>query len=69
VLNPDTNSDSLSVKSKGVRLVSAKMVTSHEVRMGIITIFVSKLVSFNLLLFNLLDRTIMVRINTAMEIS
>jgi hypothetical protein len=29
VLNPDTNSDSPSAKSKGVRLVSAKLVINH----------------------------------------
>lgn len=31
VLNPDTSSDSLSAKSKGVRLVSAKHETNHTI--------------------------------------
>jgi len=30
-LNPDTNSDSPSAKSKGVRLVSAKLVMNHRI--------------------------------------
>jgi hypothetical protein len=29
ILNPETNSDSPSTKSKGVRLVSAKQETNH----------------------------------------
>jgi hypothetical protein len=38
-LNPDTNSDSPSAKSNGVRLVSAKLVISHIIARGeIITI-------------------------------
>lgn len=32
ILNPDTNSDSPSEKSKGVRLVSARSITSHMIR-------------------------------------
>jgi len=32
-LNPDTNSDSPSAKSKGVRLVSAKIVTNQTINM------------------------------------
>ena len=31
VLNPETNSDSASAKSKGVRLVSAKHETNHTI--------------------------------------
>lgn len=33
-LNPDTNSDSPSAKSKGVRLVSAKEVQNHTIAKG-----------------------------------
>lgn len=33
-LNPDTNSDSPSAKSKGVRLVSARVVINHVKNMG-----------------------------------
>ena len=35
ILNPDTNSDSPSAKSKGVRLVSAKQETNQIPAMGI----------------------------------
>ena len=35
-LNPDTNSDSPSAKSNGVRLVSAKFVTNHIKNKGLI---------------------------------
>lgn len=35
ILNPDTNSDSPSAKSNGVRLVSAKIDTSHIKKTGI----------------------------------
>lgn len=38
VLNPETNSDSPSAKSKGVRLVSAKLVIYHIQNTGIIRI-------------------------------
>jgi hypothetical protein len=34
ILNPDTNSDSPSAKSKGARLVSAKTVTTHTIIKG-----------------------------------
>lgn len=34
-LNPETNSDSPSAKSKGLRLVSAKQVVSHIVKISI----------------------------------
>ena len=34
VLNPDTNSDSPSAKSKGDRLVSAKLVINHIINKG-----------------------------------
>lgn len=34
-LNPETNSDSPSAKSKGVRLVSARLVINHTVAKGI----------------------------------
>ena len=35
ILNPDTNSDSPSAKSKGVRLVSASSITNHIInKMG-----------------------------------
>jgi len=34
VLNPDTNSDSPSAKSNGVRLVSARLVINHKIDMG-----------------------------------
>lgn len=41
MLNPDTNSDSPSAKSNGVRLVSAKLVINHRIATGnIITIIV-----------------------------
>lgn len=33
-LNPDTNSDSPSAKSKGVRLVSANLETNHIIQRG-----------------------------------
>lgn len=33
-LNPDTNSDSPSAKSNGVRLVSARLVMNHRINMG-----------------------------------
>jgi hypothetical protein len=33
-LNPDTNSDSPSAKSNGVRLVSAKLVINHKIAIG-----------------------------------
>lgn len=36
VLNPETNSDSPSAKSNGVRLVSAKQVINHIAAVGII---------------------------------
>ena len=36
-LNPDTSSDSLSAKSKGVRLASAKQLISHNKVIGGIT--------------------------------
>jgi len=32
ILNPDTSSDSPSEKSKGVRLVSARSITSHMIK-------------------------------------
>lgn len=35
-LNPDTNSDSPSAKSNGVRLVSARLVMNHVMTSGII---------------------------------
>lgn len=35
ILNPDTNSDSPSAKSKGVRFVSAKFVINHVTVRGI----------------------------------
>lgn len=34
ILNPETNSDSPSAKSNGVRLVSAKLVTNHITTTG-----------------------------------
>jgi hypothetical protein len=34
MLNPDTNSDSPSAKSKGARLVSARTVTTHTINKG-----------------------------------
>lgn len=34
-LNPETNSDSPSVKSKGVRLVSARVETYHIIPIGV----------------------------------
>ena len=38
ILNPDTNSDSPSEKSKGVRFVSAKSITNHiTLRIGNVT--------------------------------
>lgn len=43
-LNPDTNSDSPSAKSKGVRLVSANIVINHNPKNGKnIMIFIKKL--------------------------
>jgi len=40
ILNPDTNSDSPSAKSKGVRFVSARLVINHEMNRGIISILI-----------------------------
>jgi hypothetical protein len=37
MLNPDTSSDSPSARSKGVRLVSAKLVINHKIEIGKIT--------------------------------
>jgi hypothetical protein len=34
VLNPETNSDSPSAKSNGVRLVSARVVVNHTINNG-----------------------------------
>lgn len=34
ILNPETNSDSPSAKSNGVRLVSAKVVVNHVINKG-----------------------------------
>jgi hypothetical protein len=39
-LNPDTNSDSPSAKSNGVRLVSARLVINHMIKRGIIIIII-----------------------------
>lgn len=40
VLNPDTSSDSPSAKSNGVRLVSARFVINHKIKMGKIIIII-----------------------------
>lgn len=37
-LNPDTNSDSPSEKSNGVRLVSASMIVNHTIVIGVISL-------------------------------
>jgi len=38
VLNPETNSDSPSARSNGVRLVSARFVTYHKINIGKISV-------------------------------
>lgn len=40
VLNPDTNSDSPSARSKGVRFVSAKLVINHIINIGSASIII-----------------------------
>jgi len=69
VLNPDTSSDSLSVKSNGVRLVSASTVIIHTAIIGTKISFLTMKPSFNFSLFNLFEIMTIVRINTAIEIS
>jgi len=69
VLNPDTSSDSLSVKSNGVRLVSANTVIIHTVMIGTKTSFLAINISFIFILFSLFEVMVIVRINTAIEIS
>jgi len=69
VLNPDTSSDSLSVKSKGARLVSARIVIIQVAKMGIKINFVVVVASFRNDLFNLLTIAIMDRIKIAIETS
>jgi hypothetical protein len=43
-LNPDTNSDSPSAKSNGVRFVSAKLVINHIKNKGLIRISIQDIV-------------------------
>ena len=69
MLNPETSSDSLSVKSKGVRLVSARIVIIQVAKMGSKINFVAIVVSFRNDLFNLLTIAMMDRIKIAMETS
>ena len=49
ILKPETNSDSLSEKSKGVRFTSAKIVTTHIKKINI-----NKNTIFSIILFKLL---------------
>jgi len=70
VLYPDTNSDSPSVKSKGVRLVSAKIVINHikiiadmfNIIVGIKFIFTFCLLIVNIII-NLGSRMISIEIS------
>lgn len=41
-LNPETNSDSPSAKSNGVRFVSAKLVINHKMEIGGNTIIIQE---------------------------
>jgi len=47
-LNPDTSSDSPSAKSKGVRLVSAKLVINHITNRGMINNIIDEYVFIEL---------------------
>ena len=69
MLNPDTSSDSLSVKSKGVRLVSAKTVIIHEVIIGSMSILVINDTSFIFIVSSLFDKVIAVKIKMAIDTS
>ena len=48
VLNPDTNSDSPSARSNGVRLVSAKFVMNHIIKMGIFINIIQEVMWFDI---------------------
>jgi hypothetical protein len=54
VLNPDTNSDSPSARSNGVRLVSAKFVINHRMAIGVIIIDTHDII-FIFIWLNLID--------------
>jgi len=58
VLNPDTNSDSPSAKSNGVRFVSAKVVVNHIMNIGM-TIIINQDFWFVVII----DQSILFRIN------
>lgn len=53
MLNPDTNSDSPSAKSKGVRLDSANIEIIHKHKIGGMTITKDKSFNINLISINL----------------
>ena len=60
ILNPETNSDSPSAKSKGVRLVSAIQEINQIPTIGInINIFTQK--KFNFIIINILSDTLIAR--------
>ena len=69
MLKPETSSDSLSVKSKGVRLVSAKIVIIHTAIIGTRINFVVNITSFNFKVLRLFGNTIIARIKIAIETS
>jgi acid phosphatase family membrane protein YuiD len=69
VLNPDTNSDSLSVKSKGVRLVSASTVITHATKNGRDSSLAAIIISFVFILLREATSVIAASIKMAIEIS
>lgn len=69
MLNPETSSDSLSVKSKGVRLVSARTVMIQAAKMGISSSFLEVPTSFIFAVFRPFTIRMAAKMNTAIEIS
>lgn len=69
MLNPDTNSDSLSVKSKGVRLVSASTVIIHATKNGRDSSLAVIIISFVFILLREVTSVITASIKMAIEIS
>jgi len=69
VLNPDTSSDSLSVKSKGVRLVSASTVITHATKNGRDSSLAVTTISFVFILLRVVTKVIAASIKIAIEIS
>jgi hypothetical protein len=58
VLNPETNSDSPSAKSNGVRLVSARLVRNHVINNGRISSMVHDFELFDRSLMSIIWKTI-----------